>query len=297
MTLLLGLLLERLLGDPQHDAHPVALFGRWAARIEERCYRDTHWAGFFAWLLTVMPPLLLVLMLHHFCWQFAAWAGVICDAGLLWASLGWRSLFAHVRAVLDASDDVVRREAVGRIVSRDTALMNGAAARRAAVESLAENASDGVVAPLFWFVVAGPVGAVLYRMINTLDAMWGYRNARFGRFGTVAARIDDAANWLPARLTAALFILAGRMPDWSELKRQAHSHASPNAGWTEASLAFAADVRLGGPVLRQGRPDARPWYGATAARDTDAGACEDALRVARTALLAAAALAAVVLYA
>jgi len=296
MTLLLGLLLERLLGDPQHRLHPVALFGSWVSWVEAHLYRNSRAAGVVGWLLAVVPPLLLLLLLHHYCWQLSVWAGVVCDALLLWTALGWRSLFEHVRAVLDSRDEAARRQAVSRIVSRDSESMESGAALRAAIESLAENASDAVVAPLFWFVVAGPVGAVLYRMINTLDAMWGYRTSRFARFGTAAARIDDAANWLPARLTAGLFLLAGRMPDWPLLKLQAQSHASPNAGWPEATLAFAADVRLGGPVMRQGVVDARPWYGSAGAREADAAACDEALRIVRTALLAAALLALAVQY-
>lgn len=287
MSLLLGLLFEWAWGDPQRW-HPVALFGRWAAWIESYGYGDATGRGLLAWLVVVLPPVMLLVALHAFFWHLSDWVGTVYDALLLWYSLGWRSLFAHVRAVLRASDEEARRSAVACIVSRDTAAMGRDDARRAALESLAENASDAVVAPLFWFLLAGPLGAAVYRMINTLDAMWGYRNDRFARFGTVAARIDDAVNWLPARITAALLVLAGRWPAWPMLQRQARSHASPNAGWPEAALAFAADVRLGGPVMRAGRCDESPWYGPAAARAPEDAACDDALRIVQSALITAA---------
>ncbi|RME34804.1 MAG: cobalamin biosynthesis protein, partial [Deltaproteobacteria bacterium] len=162
--------------------------------------------------------------------------------------------------------------------------------RKAALESLAENASDAVVAPLVWFVLLGAPGAAFYRMVNTLDAMWGYRNGRYRHFGWWAARVDDAMNWLPARVTAVLFAIVGRTPDWRALARQAGSHASPNAGWPEAALAFAANVRLGGPVMRGGRIEPRPAYGPGEARDSEQAAAE-AVRLVRRMLVLGAVLA------
>ena len=280
MTLILALMLEGLLGDPLHAMHPVALFGRWAAWVESRLYGDDRRSGVAAWLLVVGVPMLLLSAEHYL-------LGRPFDVLLLWISVAWRSLFGHVRAVLAAGNAEAARAAVAKIVSRDTAGMNLEDARRAALESLAENASDAVVAPLFWFVALGPLGAVLYRMVNTLDAMWGYRSARYRRFGWWAARVDDAANWLPARITARLMLCCGRRTAWAEVGRQAVTHASPNAGWPEAALAFAADVRLGGPVLRRGEVEARPFYGPEHARPVDAGAAIEAQRVAgRTLVLA-----------
>ncbi|MDX8409186.1 MAG: adenosylcobinamide-phosphate synthase CbiB, partial [Mariprofundales bacterium] len=258
MTLLLALALEWMIGDPDNRWHPVAWFGQWAARCEAQMYRNRRAHGGGAWLMVVGLPLLLIVMAH-------AMVGWPLDLLLVWLTIGWKSLFCHVRAVLDATTLQQARNEVGRIVSRDTAAMDFDEARRAALESLAENANDAVIAPLFWFVIAGAPGAVLYRMINTLDAMWGYHNPRYHHFGYWAAKIDDAANCIPARLTAVLLLLIGRIAGqstpWHKVQRDAASHASPNAGWPEAALAWAAGVRLGGPVVRGGIVEPRPWYG------------------------------------
>jgi len=283
MTLAVALLLEWLIGDPPNRWHPVAWFGRWASWCESFLYADDQKRGAIAWLFVITVPFLLL-------WAGHALFGWLFDLLLLWVSIGWKSLFEHVRSVLEADSLQQAQPAVSMIVSRDTADMDMNDTRRAALESLAENASDAVVAPLFWFVLAGPLGAALYRMINTLDAMWGYRNARYESFGWCAARADDLANWLPARITARLMLLVGRHAAWAKVKAQAQTHASPNAGWPEVALAFAADVQLGGPVLRGGMIDDRPFYGPEYARSTDAIAALDALNVVRNTLILAAAL-------
>lgn len=273
MMLAVALLLELLLGDPQSRWHPVVLFGRWAAWCEGRLYLSRRSAGVAAWWLAVSPLALLLFV------DFSSgWIGILVGGVVLWASIGWKSLIEHVRAVIAAEDSEAARRQIGRIVSRDTGAMSRDDARRAALESLAENASDAVIAPLFWFVLLGPVGAAGYRMINTLDAMWGYRNERFHAFGWWAARIDDIANWIPARITALLMLLLAKLKPEAAFYGQAKSHASPNAGWPEAALAHAANVRLGGPVMRHGLIDDRPWYGPADARETEADVCEQAVR-------------------
>ncbi|MDX8413463.1 MAG: adenosylcobinamide-phosphate synthase CbiB [Mariprofundales bacterium] len=254
MMLSLALLLEWWLGDPPNQQHPVAWFGRWAGWCESNYYRDNTITGLWLWLLVVTPIACIITLLYSY-------AGWMFGALLLWISIGWKSLFAHVRAVLETQSLDEARRAVALIVSRDTGAMQREETQRAALESLAENSSDAVIAPLFWFAVAGPVGAAVYRMINTLDASWGYRNARYLHFGRAAARIDDAANWIPARITALLILLNGAWTRWQTVQQHADSHASPNAGWPEAALAFAADIRLGGSVMRDGIEDVRPWYG------------------------------------
>jgi len=283
MTVIVALALEWLIGDPANRWHPVAWFGHWAAWCESFLYADEQKRGVIVWLFVIAVPLLLLWLGHTlFGWPF--------DVLLLWVSIGWKSLFEHVRRVLDAGSLQEARQAVSLIVSRDTAEMGEEDTRRAALESLAENASDAVVAPLFWFVLLGPLGAAAYRMINTLDAMWGYRNARYEAFGWCAAKVDDVANWLPARITARLMLWVGRNADWSEVKEQAATHASPNAGWPEVALAFAADVKLGGPVKREGMIDGRPCYGTAQARNIDAVAAFDALHIVRNTLMLATAL-------
>lgn len=284
LILTLALTLEWFVGDPQSRWHPVALFGRWAVWCESYLYADESKRGAIAWLFVIIVPFALMWAGHHlFGWPF--------DVLLLWASIGWKSLFEHVQFVLDMDRVRQARKAVSRIVSRDTGRMSKEDVRRAALESLAENASDAVVAPLFWFVLLGPLGAVFYRMVNTLDAMWGYRNTRYLSFGRCAANVDDAANWLPARITARLMLWAGNSVDWAEVKKQARTHASPNAGWPEVALAYAADVQLGGPVMREGHADERPFYGSGDARKIDAIAAFDTKRVVRNSLMLAALLA------
>jgi len=283
MTLIIALVLEWLIGDPANRWHPVAWFGSWADWCESFLYADEQKRGVIAWLFVIAVPLSLLWLGH----VLLGWA---FDMLILWISIGWKSLFEHVRSVLGADSVQEARQAVSLIVSRDTENMSLAETRRAALESLAENASDAVIAPLFWFAMLGPLGAAVYRMINTLDAMWGYRSARYQSFGWCAARVDDAANWLPSRITARLMLWVGKPANWVDVKIQAATHASPNAGWPEVALAYAADIQLGGPVIRAGVEEERPLYGAAQARNIDASAAFDALSIVRNALLLAVAL-------
>jgi len=280
MTLLLALSLEYLFGDPSNRWHPVAWFGRWASWCESFLYCNNRQAGVVIWLFVVIS-VFVVLWFGHvlFGWVF--------DVLLLWLSIGWKSLFEHVKAVLNAKTVKEACASLALIVSRDVKAMNRAETRRSALESLAENASDAVIAPLFCFVVLGPLGAALYRIINTLDAMWGYRNARYEQFGWCAAKVDDVVNWVPARITARLLLWVGESTDWQQVKQQATTHASPNAGYPEVSLAFAANIRLGGSVIRDGNVDERPFYGAEDARAVDGVSAYEALYIVRHALMLA----------
>jgi len=280
MILLLALGLEWLIGDPSNRWHPVAWFGRWASWCESFLYGKNRRAGVIAWCF-VVGIAFGTLGLGH------AVFGWIFDVLLVWLSIGWKSLFEHVKMVLGAKTVKEAREALALIVSRDVTNMKREDIRRSALESLAENASDAVLAPLFWFVLLGPLGAALYRMVNTLDAMWGYRDHRYQHFGWCAAKVDDVVNYLPARITARLFLWVGESTDWQQVKSQAETHASPNAGWPEVALAYAADVKLGGSVLRDGNVDERPYYGAEDARDVDEIAANEALHTVHSSLILA----------
>jgi adenosylcobinamide-phosphate synthase len=183
---------------------------------------------------------------------------------LAWPLVALRSLHDHVAAVakpLQAGDIAGARAAVSRIVGRDPAALDEAGIARAAIESLAENASDGIVAPVFWGALFGLPGIVGYKAINTLDSMIGHRTERHEAFGWAAARIDDIANFIPARLTGFLFVLlAPRRPEaLSCMTRDARRHRSPNAGWPEAAMAGALGVRLSGPRIYQGSITNEPW--------------------------------------
>lgn len=249
----LGWLADRAFGDPRRF-HPVAGFGRAASWLEGRLYADDRSRGVAHEIVLVGGSVALGALAqsigrHH------RVASVALTATATWAVLGGRSLAAESEAIADAlaSDDLgTARGRVKNLVSRDPATLDAAGVARATVESVAENTSDAVVAPLFWGAVAGIPGLLGYRAVNTLDAMVGYHNERYERFGWAAARIDDIANWVPARLAGALAICCAPLVGGSRTEavravlEQASAHPSPNAGVVEASFAGALHVRLGG---------------------------------------------------
>ncbi len=189
-----------------------------------------------------------------------AWIGI----GLLAApGLAQRSLNDHVApiaAALGKGDVQGARIAVGRIVGRDTDRLDSAGIARAGIESLAESFCDGIVAPLFWLLIGGLPGLWIYKAINTADSLIGHREPRWRAFGWASARIDDLANWIPARISGALLCLAGP-GGWRVMRRDARKHASPNAGWPEAAMAGVLDLRLAGPVSYDGVTQLKPWIG------------------------------------
>nr|WP_320157546.1 adenosylcobinamide-phosphate synthase CbiB [Pseudomonas aeruginosa] len=259
-----------LFGHSTGDRVLVA-FGRLADRLERRFNRSrlagegdpgVGWRshGVTAWGLAVLPLTLLA-------WALAElpYLGWLVQALALYAALGLRSLGEHAEPValaLRAGDLDEARRCVGYLVSRDTRELDQAGVARAATESVLENGSDAVYAALFWFAVAGAPGVVLYRLSNTLDAMWGYRNARFERFGWAAAKIDDILNYLPARLVALTYALLGgtrqALRCWRE---QAPQWDSPNAGPVMAAGAGALGVSLGGAAIYHGELHQRPLLG------------------------------------
>lgn len=201
----------------------------------------------------------------------AGWPGIVIGGVLAWPLVALRSMHDHVAAVarpLGLGDLDAARGAVAMIVGRDPAQLDQAGVARAALESLAENSSDGIVAPLFWGVVAGLPGIAAYKAINTLDSMIGHRTHRHEAFGWASARIDDGANLIPARLTGVIFAaVSGRARGaLAVMGRDARAHRSPNAGWPEAAMAGALGVRLSGPRVYGDRVADEPWLN---------GACPD----------------------
>lgn len=194
----------------------------------------------------------------------AGWIQIMIVGVLAWPLVALRSLHDHVAAVaapLQAGDIATARDAVSRIVGRDPAALDEAGIARAAIESLAENASDGIVAPVFWGALFGLPGILGYKAVNTLDSMIGHHSERHEAFGWAAARIDDVANFIPARLTGFLFVLLTprRSEALSCMMRDARRHRSPNAGWPEAAMAGALGVRLSGPRIYHGSATDEPW--------------------------------------
>lgn len=266
-----AVLLDRLLGEPRR-AHPLVGFGRLAQAAEQRMNRAAfrpmtqRFTGAVAAMLLVLPFVALTTMAVQ-----PPKLGTAFEVVLLYLALGGRSLAEHARRVVDAlrAGDLSRaRTHVGYLVSRDTQAMQRDDVARAAVESALENGNDACFGALFWFVVAGAPGVVLYRLANTLDAMWGYRTPRYLHFGWAAARFDDALNFIPARLTALTYALLGRFTRaWRCWREQAGAWDSPNAGPVMAAGAGALGVRLGGPAAYHGAIKQRPPLGEGASPD------------------------------
>ena len=239
LGLALGYTLDRLLGDPTRH-HPVAGFGRLAGALEQRTYADSRAAGALHVAVLVGGATALGRLLPE---------RTVVVAACTWAVLGGRSLEREARAVHDllAEQDLpAARRRLTHLVGRDTSVLDVSEVSRAAIESVAENTSDAVVAPLLWGAVAGPAGLIGYRAVNTLDAMVGHRSPRYARFGWAAARLDDVVNLLPARVTALLAATSAPEPALRAWRRDAGRHPSPNAGPVEAAFAGALGVRLGG---------------------------------------------------
>jgi adenosylcobinamide-phosphate synthase len=278
-----AMLVDAALGWPDgafaRIGHPVTWLGRLIGALDARWNRseDAAWtrraAGVAAALIVIALSSGLALAVQAAMPQ--GWGRLILLGILAWPFVALRSLHDHVAAVahpLQAGDLAAARTAVSMIVGRDPAHLDKAGIARAAIESLSENTSDGIVAPLFWGVLFGLPGIVGYKAVNTLDSMIGHRSERHEWFGWAAARIDDLANLVPARLTGLLFALVSvrRVDAISCMAKDASRHRSPNAGWPEAAMAGALGVRLCGPRFYHGEQACEPWLNASA-RDPMAG--------------------------
>ncbi len=270
-----ALLLDAMLGEPRRR-HPLVGFGRLASRLETKLNRpegSSRPRGLIALLLLVAPFVLITSLLN----DLSPLIGLI----LLYLALGGRSLIDHAQRIIGAlkqGDLDASRQQVSWIVSRETGEMQPPDIARATIESILENGNDAIFGAIFWFLIAGAPGVVGYRLVNTLDAMWGYRNPRFQHFGWAAARLDDLLNLAPARLTALTYALvgsfnvqdgryagiAGANTGLQALRcwlKQAAGWDSPNAGPVMAAGAGALDLRLGGPAIYHGEIHHRPLLG------------------------------------
>lgn len=275
-----ALLLDGVMGEPKwlwsRVAHPAVLMGRLIGWCDTRFNDGTRARG-----ALVLAALVLAAGL-------AGWLIAALPLGWLWSILlaavllAQRSLVTHVRAVADGLRYGVNpgRRAVTMIVGRDTSALDESGVARAAIESAAENFSDGVVAPAFWFLVAGLPGILIYKLVNTADSMIGYRTPRHEAFGWAAARLDDALNYIPARLTAGLIALAFWSARAVDVTLQdARLHRSPNAGWPEAAMAGVLDVALSGPRSYHGEMREFPFVNAGGEREIGVAEIEAAIAV------------------
>lgn len=270
LSALAAVLIDRLCGEPRRW-HPLVGFGHLASALEKRLNRRAtrrleqrekrgreNVLGLLAWLLVVAPWVAAAVWLQGRC-------AMAVDIALLTFALGAQSLREHAEAVvkpLMAGDLEAARQRVGWMVSRETSQLDESGVAKAGVESVLENGNDAIFGTLFWFAVAGGPGALLFRLANTLDAMWGYRTERFKHFGWAAARIDDGLNWLPARLTALTYAVLGHtaraLACW---RSQAPGWDSPNAGPVMAAGAGSLQVSLGGAAIYHGQEEIRPPLG------------------------------------
>ena len=311
LSLLIGWLLDLMVGDPQQLPHPVVWFGKMIAACERKLNRGTNRK-----LKGALTAVGLILFVFVFTWMLrkvlGCFALYLFDAIAIFYCLAGTTLIREVRAVflaLDRSLDEGRRQ-VARIVGRDTSELSAQEVRTAALETLAENLSDGVIAPLFWLAILGTPGMLAYKMVNTLDSMVGYKTDRYRDFGCWAAHIDDIANYIPARLTAFLMVLPRLVtinthggskflrPSGSKrtkferftfhsslftfVRTNGRCHASPNSGYPEAALAAILDCRFGGPHYYFGELFDKPYIG-TNGRPLTTEDMRKAVRVNRTA--------------
>ncbi len=293
MVALGALALDAALGWPaglyRRIGHPVGLFAKVISALDARWNRaqDTFFVRRLRGVVAMLVPLVMVGVMAQGLVEILGrplagnvW---IALAILAWPALAQRSLYEHVVPIcqaLEADDLPAARLAVGRIVGRDTAGLDAGGVARAAIESLSESFCDGVIAPLFWLLLGGLPGVWAYKFINTADSLIGHKEEPYGAYGWAAARIDDLANLVPARLSGALVCLAGG-GGWRVLWRDHARHASPNAGWPEAAMAGALGVRLAGPVCYEGILADKPWIGdeGPAAGEADVMALRRAGRV------------------
>lgn len=246
-----GWLADRLLGDPEGWPHPIIWFGKLISFGEKKLNVGNN--RFYKGALLTLVLVTGIYFLPSLLLQWAAvintqFYALLVGVGVFYCLAG-KTLITEVKAVFEAVDRSVEegRMQVGRIVGRDTSHLSPQEIRAAALETLAENLSDGVIAPMFWFALLGLPGMMAYKMINTLDSMIGYKNERYKEFGQAAARLDDVANYIPARLTACLMLLvSGNWHRRNYLKQFGRAHLSPNSGYPEAALAAILDCRFGG---------------------------------------------------
>jgi adenosylcobinamide-phosphate synthase len=264
--LLIGFTLDQLLGDPEKLPHPIVGFGHLISFGEKRLNKGKYLfaKGAIMTLILVTSIYLATKLFINITTNYNYIFNLLLTAIIAFYCLSARTLRSEVRQVFEAleqSTDAGRKQ-LSRIVGRDTATLQPQQIRSAALETLAENLSDGVIAPLFWFALLGAPGMMAYKMINTLDSMIGYKNDRYFYFGKFAARLDDVANYIPARITAFIMLLsANKLSKTDFVIKNWNKHSSPNSGYPEAALAAILNCRFGGPNSYFGKIVDKPFIG------------------------------------
>lgn len=266
IAILIGWLADKVWGDPTALPHPVVWFGKAIAYGEKRLNNGRHrrLKGALLSVTLTLFTFIFTYFLLFLCQTISLWLSTAAEALLVFYCLAGTTLIREVRMVFNALDQSLEagRQQVARIVGRDTSQLDAQGIRKAALETLAENLSDGVIAPLFWLILLGVPGMMAYKMVNTLDSMIGYRTVRYRHFGTMAARTDDVANWIPARLTALLMVLVvGRPKLLRFVSRYGRQHASPNSGYPESALAGILNCQFGGTHVYFGETIEKPFIG------------------------------------
>ncbi|WP_338781561.1 adenosylcobinamide-phosphate synthase CbiB [Metabacillus sp. FJAT-52054] len=258
LALSIAFLLDRLLGDPPKMPHPVRWFGTMIALLEKRLNKGEYRKikGIMMVLILSAAVVAAVIVLQELCYTLHPAAGVLFEAAVIFTAIAERSLkeaALEVEKPLRSGLIDEARMKLSYIVGRDTEDLHESEIVRGAVETVAENTSDGVTAPLFWAAAGGAPLAIFYRLANTLDSMVGYKNERYHEFGWASAKLDDGLNWIPARITAFMMLLVhGKLGFWNQVSLDAKKHPSPNSGWGEAAVAFMLHIELGGINFYQG---------------------------------------------
>lgn len=293
ITLISAYLLDIILGDPQRFPHPVRLIGRFIVFLENLFWRATSSplsqkiSGILLALIVVGSTFMATTFLIYWAGYFSQAASFILSIFMGYFTLATRDLHVETRRVLKALEagDLARaRQELSFLVGRDTAHLGEPEVIRALVETIAENLSDGVIAPLFYLGLGGPPWAMTYKAINTLDSMVGYKKERFRHMGWASARLDDAANFIPARLSGGLVVISAFLlgKPWRDsleiLRRDRRQHQSPNSAWPEAATAGALGVQLGGLNYYGGQPSPKPFIG-NLKKDLDLGDVRDAWKI------------------
>jgi adenosylcobinamide-phosphate synthase len=282
LSLILAFILDLVLGDPRRLPHPVRLIGFAVSRLEKLLLAPGLASGlqvYLGFLLVLVVTCFTFTISHLLIWASFSYlgntAGFAVTVYLAYTTISVKGLADAAREVMDplkGGDLEAARRGLSMVVGRDTAGLDAGEVARGAVETVAENTSDGIVAPLFYLALGGPPLALLYKSINTMDSMIGYKNERYLYFGRAAARLDDIANFVPARLTAALMVAASYLSSgyktvfswegsWRIMKRDHAKHTSINSGYPEAAAAGALGVRLGGPSTYRGVKSVKPYIG------------------------------------